>query len=72
MVRHFKWTDKEIREWAYEYIDNGGTTLIKLEKKLGVSHSTLWWCFKHRLHNKALSARVLKLLAKNKHNGGRR
>ena len=72
MTAYTKWTDKEVREWAYEYVADKRNTLDKLERRLGVSHSTLWWCFQHRLHNKTLAGRVMKQLYRNAHKGGRR
>lgn len=71
-MTHMKWTDKEVCEWALEYVSDRDNTLEKLEKRFGISHSTLWWCFRNRLNNKALKDRVFKQLYKNAHKGGRR
>lgn len=68
MTYHTKWSDAEIREWAYAYVGDKSASLIDLEDRLGVSHSTIWWCFQHRLRNKALTARVFHKL---KHKAGR-
>lgn len=43
-----RWKDEEIMRWANHYIVLG-TPIMKLEISLGVPHSTLWWCFTHRL-----------------------
>lgn len=43
-------TDEEIIKWAQMYL-YGNKGLIKLEEDTGVSHSTMWWCFTHRLEN---------------------
>ena len=47
-THHIRWTDKEVLEWAEEYI-NTQVTLEELEAKIKVSHSTLWWNFVNRL-----------------------
>lgn len=45
---HIRWTDKEVLEWATEYV-NTKSTIEELEEKLKVSHSTISWNFIHRL-----------------------
>lgn len=44
-----KWSDQDVLYWAVRYIIVPDCTLIDLEAKLGVCHSTMWWCFMHRL-----------------------
>lgn len=48
MGRSYKWSDEEIWRWGALYVE-GKIALMKLEESLCVSHSTLWWCFEHRL-----------------------
>lgn len=48
MGKSYKWHDEEIWRWGVLYVENR-VTLNKLEEILSVSHSTLWWCFEHRL-----------------------
>ena len=48
MARRYLWTDKEIKIWAKKYLKKR-ETLMTLEQSTEVSHSTLWWCFVHRL-----------------------
>lgn len=45
-----KWDDKEVKSWAKKYTRKG-VTLYTIEYDIGVSHSTLWWCFTHRLED---------------------
>ena len=42
------WKDKQIVSWAKKY-RKGKITLMDMESQLNVSHSTIWWCFQHRL-----------------------
>lgn len=65
MTRALKWTDEEVLGWAYYFISNPKHSLIELEQDLGVSHSTTWWCFCHRLWNLdvALYGKVMGQLA---------
>lgn len=67
--RYIRRTDREIALWARKYLQ-GKENLFSLEKKLSVPHSTLWWCFHHRLHkvDTNLYLRVLEKLDYNKHN----
>ena len=46
----YKHSDKDIKAWARQY-SKGGTNLETMENQLNVSHSTIWWCFQHRLYN---------------------
>lgn len=43
-----RWSDKEVVLWAKKY-KHPKSRLLILEEQIGVSHSTLWWCFTHRL-----------------------
>ena len=67
------WTNTEIKSWARAYLKKN-VTLITLESAIDVCHSTLWWCFTHRLEDIDfdLYERVLNKLNVNKHKGGRR
>lgn len=42
------WKNEDVIKWAQEYA-NKGVTLRDMENRLNVSHSTIWWCFQHRL-----------------------
>lgn len=44
------WTDEEVEDWAKCYSETGDALMV-MENNLQVSHSTLWWCFRHRLEN---------------------
>lgn len=46
-----RWSNEEIVSWAELYTRNRTTTLMDLEGSIGVSHSTIWWCFTHRLES---------------------
>lgn len=48
-MRPVFWTDSDIVNWAACYLSDSSNTLNALEAELGVSHSTIWWCFVHRL-----------------------
>lgn len=48
MVKKYKWSDDEVLYWARQYLQPR-TTLFILENDIAISHSTLWWCFIHRL-----------------------
>lgn len=48
MIKH-RWKDDEVIGWARRYTARGYMTLMELEQEIGVSHSTLWWCFQRRL-----------------------
>ena len=50
MARAYKHTDVAVLNWAVKYLVPK-STLITLENELSISHSTLWWCFVHRLPN---------------------
>lgn len=43
-----RWADETIIAWA-DLFTSRRITLMEMEALLGVSHSTLWWCFIHRL-----------------------
>lgn len=43
-----RWSDEDVLNWADLFIDTF-KPLVTLEKELGVSHSTIWWNFMHRL-----------------------
>ena len=43
-----RWSDEDIIRWAEMFIARK-MTLMEMEIMIGVSHSTLWWCFTHRL-----------------------
>ena len=44
-----RWQDLDVRRWAEYFTSHPRITLMFLENRIGVSHSTLWWCFRHRL-----------------------
>ena len=46
---NYRYTDEEIKRWAEVYVDSSPASFERLEKGLGVSHSTIWWGFTHRL-----------------------
>jgi len=68
VTRGYLWTDRDIKGWAKKYLMKR-TTLESLEDKIGVSHSTLWWCFVNRLEyiDVDLYDRVSTKLEDNKH-----
>jgi len=45
-----KWSDDQVLEWGKIYIESK-ISLMNMERDLGISHSTLWWCFVNRLPN---------------------
>ena len=51
MRRYNRWSDCEVLKWANMYVSKTKCTLMYIESMIGVSHSTLWWCFTHRLPN---------------------
>ena len=67
MARRYLWKDKEVSAWAKAYIDEE-CTLAELEKSIGIPHSTMWWCFQHRLAyiDDELYVKVLSQLKYNK------
>lgn len=67
MSRIKRWNDAEIMRWANHYIVLG-TPIMKLENKINVPHSTIWWCFTHRLQHidPTMHAEVLERLNSNK------
>lgn len=69
-----KWTDKDVERWAKKYTSTKKMTLFSLEERIAVCHSTLWWCFTHRLEdiNPDLYDVVIEKLSINKHRGGRK
>lgn len=44
----YKFSDKQVVMWA-QLFANSNYTLSDMEECLGVSHSTIWWCFQNRL-----------------------
>ena len=70
---YYYWADRDVTTWAKAYTKKG-ETLESLELSLGVSHSTLWWCFQHRLGNinEKLYLKTLKKLDFNRRKGGRK
>lgn len=48
MSRPCIWSDDEVKEWAIYFIDLG-FTIEELEILLEVPHSTISWCWMHRL-----------------------
>ena len=42
-------SDEDVLNWAKLYLENKDSGLIFLERKIGVSHSTIWWNFVGRL-----------------------
>lgn len=50
MSRKYKHSNEEVRKWAVKYTLSL-KSLVTLEKEIGISHSTLWWCFTHRLQD---------------------
>lgn len=68
-----KYTSKEIKHWAKNYIRND-FTLDTLESFLDIPHSTLWWSFQHKLKDidYDLYRITMKKLKINKSLGGRR
>lgn len=69
-----RWTDKEVKRWAKQYTATKKMTLFLLEDQIEVCHSTLWWCFTHRLEDIDfdLYEIVMSKLEFNKHRGGRK
>lgn len=67
MVVRKRRSDAEILRWANYYVVVG-TPLMKLENSLGVPHSTLWWCFIHRLPDisESMYNEVIQRIAVNK------
>lgn len=47
-MSRYKYTNAEVCSWAYDYLFKVNS-LDALEQLTGVSHSTTWWCFLHRL-----------------------
>ena len=43
-----RWSDTDVLYWAQVYVETF-ESLTVLEKMLGVSHSTIYWNFMHRL-----------------------
>ena len=48
MKYHVRWSDETVISWA-DLFTSRRITLMEMEVLLKVSHSTLWWCFTHRL-----------------------
>lgn len=69
-----RWSDKAVASWARAYTRRKKETLLTLEDSLGISHSTLWWCFQNRLGgiDNRLYLIVMEKLDVNKRKGGRR
>ena len=49
-MRYRKWTDEQIIRWANLY-SLGEDTFLSMENNISVSHSTIYWCFEHKLKN---------------------
>lgn len=47
-IYHKRHSDEDVKFWAEVYTELG-ITLEEIEQELGISHSTAWWCFMHRL-----------------------
>lgn len=64
-----RWTDLEVKRWAKCYTSRPRITLMFLENYIGVAHSTLWWCFTHRLQaiDSELYIKAMERLQENKH-----
>ena len=71
--RYVNWSATDVKKWAREYLKKR-ETLDSLEKRLGASHSTIWWSFVNRLEaiDPNLYIDVMTKLIANKHLGGRR
>ena len=69
MRNALKHTDEDVKFWAEVYTQLG-ITLEEIEKELGISHSTTWWCFTHRLPfiDYDLYEEVLSMIVEHKHN----
>ena len=69
-----RWSDRDVATWARVYTRRKKETLLTLEDSLGISHSTLWWCFQNRLGeiDNRLYLIVMEKLDFNKRKGGRR
>lgn len=48
MVTKRRWKDSDVLAWATYYLSHN-VVLIDMERIFGVSHSTIWWNFQHRL-----------------------
>lgn len=72
--RSYRWHDKDVKKWARAYTRKRSETLATLESSLGVSHSTLWWCFVHRLEgiDEGLYVKAMDHIVENKAKGGRK
>lgn len=44
----FRHKDKDVLKWA-RYYTSRHTTLMEMEEKFGIQHSTLYWVFLNRL-----------------------
>lgn len=66
-LRH---SDEDVKFWAQVYVELG-MSLEELEKELGISHSTTWWCFIHRLPtiDYGLYEDTMKMISYHKHKG---
>ena len=60
-------SDEDVKFWAEVYTELN-MTLSEIEEELKISHSTLWWCFIHRLPgiDYKLYEAVLEEISKNK------
>lgn len=69
--RNYQWTDDDVLNWAFYYVSSPWHTTLTAEMDLGVSHSTIWWCFMNRLIklDKRLYDRVVAQM--NTHSGRR-
>lgn len=66
-IYHKKHSDEDVKFWAEVYTELG-ITLDEIEQELGISHSTTWWCFMHRLSDidHDLYVNVMNMLATHK------
>ena len=69
-----KYSEKDIKRWAKKYVATKKATLFSLEDEIGVSHSTIWWNFQHKLEDIDIDLfeTVIGKFAVNKHKGGRK
>ena len=68
------WKDEQVINWAKLYTSKA-ITLMEMERSIQAPHSTVWWCFQHRLPklDVALYDKTLERIDYNKrHKGGRK
>lgn len=68
-MNKMRWSDSDVRNWAEMY-SHKKFPLMRMEKEMGVSHSTLSWCFRFRLPHidYTLYQDVMERIYKNTHN----